>query len=451
MPVSSSRDSYLNDIDHVITLDTPYDGAEFTPLLNFLVKAAGVFIDVKNPLNVQELRHSSIVLNAINYKGTIGNVSAGGFPSGVTVDSIENYLSELPYGCQYIPLTCYGDGIVSSYSQAVRDNIDHAHLSSLSLQLKDIGNPVTNAQAESLAMTAQCLGRLPGSPMPKSSSSILLHFISCMGTFQPTRDRVYDSILPHLQSSLGPLPARAATTLAPTSLGASNATLHGTVQSRAHLGSAYFEWSTNPTFKDSQVTCSYPYCPVQANFAAQPFVYDLEGLTSSVTYYARLVFYDSSNNTYVHGNTISFTTLTPVRKTNPATAITASSASLNGVVDSLGDTGGVYFDWGTHPTLKEHSSTCLPVYCPVPDEQGPHSFSHAATGLASNTLYYYRIVFYDQSNDSYQPGPTLSFTTLNPVATTQAATLITGSSAALKRKHQPTERPGTCLFRVEQG
>ncbi len=151
------------------------------------------------------------------------------------------------------------------------------------------------------------------------------------------------------------------TTLLATNIGATSALLNGTVNPEGDNGGAYFEWSTDPTLTNPNVTCQYQYywgyCPVVANYSTQAFSYTITGLARNTRYYFRMVFYDGTRQTFTKGATLSFTTTLPVVTTLAATSITGSSALLNGTVNPEGDNGGAYFEWGTDQTLTTPNVT----------------------------------------------------------------------------------------------
>ena len=76
-------------------------------------------------------------------------------------------------------------------------------------------------------------------------------------------------------------------------------------------------------------------------------------------------------------------------KTNPATLVTASSATLNGTVNPQGLATTAWFQWGTDPALSGATST-TPVS--VGSGTSDVAISNALTGLVANTTYYFRVV-----------------------------------------------------------
>ena len=96
----------------------------------------------------------------------------------------------------------------------------------------------------------------------------------------------------------------------------------------------------------------------------------------------------------------------------PATAISASGATLNALVNSYGMAGSYSFAYGLSPTALTSATakTALPS-----DELGghvgiaPNPVSATLTGLAAKTAYYYQVVTITAAGTSV--GEVLSFTT----------------------------------------
>jgi hypothetical protein len=101
--------------------------------------------------------------------------------------------------------------------------------------------------------------------------------------------------------------------------------------------------------------------------------------------------------------------------TLPATAITGTSATLNGTVNGNGeDISAVYFDWG--PTLPYANIFVNATPPNVTAGQGQTAVSLNVGGLACGSTYHFRVTA-DDSNGRNAQGADMSFTTLGcPVA-----------------------------------
>lgn len=103
------------------------------------------------------------------------------------------------------------------------------------------------------------------------------------------------------------------------------------------------------------------------------------------------------------GSTIS----PPAVSTNPATAITITSAALNGQVNPNGAATTAYFEFGTDSTLANHSATSQQQ---IPAGTLSVPVNATLTGLSPNTTYYFRLVGIN-SGGTNKSSPIRSFTT----------------------------------------
>ncbi len=136
----------------------------------------------------------------------------------------------------------------------------------------------------------------------------------------------------------------------------------------------------------------------------------------------------------------------PALETGAPTAITASSATLNGTVDPDGsEVVDCHFDYGT--STKYGAS--------IPCESSPGSGTDPApvtsdlSGLAGGTTYHLRIVASNAAGTAVGPDMTLATTAGAPLAVTGAATQITASSATLHGSVNPNGGEVTgCRFEL---
>ncbi len=421
---------YGNNITHLLSLDSPYGGADqatLTEITEFALALYHILGGTGTPINVFELLPGSSVLNAINFYSGIGGVlPPKALPPTLTIDAMENYLGDLGYPCFDNPQnTCYSDDVVEKTSQSVRNNILPQKLTNkkLSSQLNDLPNPIMSYDPQVLALYpfGPCYPDLPDSPFPPSLYPDLLHWLACVGALtKTTQVHAHNSILPHLAGSpqAGGTPVSA--TLTATNPTASAAVLSGTVNPQGANGFAGFYYGTDPTLNTYNVVCpsnTIQNCPhLEANYATQSLASPATGLVSNSTYYFQMVFYDSDTGTYQYGVINSFKTKKPVVTTLAATNPTADAAMVNGTVNPQGANGFAGFYYGTDPTLNTYGVACSSnniENCPALTANfAPQSFSSALINLVSNTKYYYRMVFYDSDNGTYQYGAIRSFKTL---------------------------------------
>jgi Fibronectin type III domain/Trypsin-like peptidase domain len=169
------------------------------------------------------------------------------------------------------------------------------------------------------------------------------------------------------------------------------------------------------------------------------------GLNASTRYYYRVRAYNS-NGTSGNSNVVSVTTLTPtgppVVITNPATWIASFSATLNSTVDPHGLVTMVYFQYGT--TISYGHTT-------VNQNKTGNTYQNVAvnmSGLTANTVYHFRVVATNGAGTRF--GSDRIFVTLTttgpPVVTTNPATNVTSSSAALNGTVDPHGLSTTVYF-----
>ncbi len=176
-----------------------------------------------------------------------------------------------------------------------------------------------------------------------------------------------------------------------------------------------------------------------ANISAPAFV---NGLAANSTYYYRLV----AENSYgqVNGATLSFETndnppptgSSPTARTDAATLVTRTSATLSGRVNPDSSETSYWFEYGETTDLGSITSF---------QSAGAGSASVAesvsVSGLKPATKYYYRINAQNQFGTV--TGTRLSFTTSGPsaasapTADTTSATAVTRTSATLNGKVNP--------------
>ncbi len=235
-----------------------------------------------------------------------------------------------------------------------------------------------------------------------------------------------------------------------TNITPSSAYLSGTVNPQGDSGNVYFQYGTTPTTL-TNYGCNNGnsnYCVVVANSKAQPFNFTPTGLTGGTTYYFQIVFQDNDNGNLSYGAVMSFTTKTPVLTESKATNITPSSAYLSGTVNPQGDSGNVYFQYGTTPTTLTNygCNNGNSNYCVVVANSKAQPFNFTPTGLTGGTTYYFQIVFQDNDNGNLSYGAVMSFTTKTPLLTEKAATNVTASSAYVSGTVNPEGDDGYVYF-----
>ncbi len=197
----------------------------------------------------------------------------------------------------------------------------------------------------------------------------------------------------------------AVTTIAATSIGATGATLNGSVIPNGLATNAWFEYGTDPGL---QTYSSSPNQDAGNGLIAQSVSTTLSVLAPGATYYFRVCAENSGG--YSEGQVMSFTTASPgsppAVTTIAATSIGATGATLNGSVIPNGLATDAWFEWGTDPTLAGYSTTETQAVGSGTTSQTIHQ---ALTGLATGTIYYYRVAASNATGPAN--GSIASFTT----------------------------------------
>ncbi len=189
-------------------------------------------------------------------------------------------------------------------------------------------------------------------------------------------------IMRFMTGSPGSLPV--VTTLAATSVGATGATLNGSVIPNGLATDAWFEWGTDSTL------ASYSATEVQAvgsGTTSQAVHQALTGLTTGTLYYYRLAARNVSGTS--KGIVLSFLPgAAPTVTTLTVTGLGTTGATLNGSVNPNGLATGAWFEWGTSPDLVTFDTSPVQAL-----GAGTDSLPVMATlsGLSPGTTYYHRV------------------------------------------------------------
>ncbi|MEA3020307.1 MAG: hypothetical protein QOI47_1831 [Actinomycetota bacterium] len=234
-------------------------------------------------------------------------------------------------------------------------------------------------------------------------------------------------------SSLAP----AATTTPATDVSSYAATLNATVGAVGSSTTYYFEYGTSPSFGSTTATTT-----IEASSSTVSTPTYVSGLSASATYYFRIVATNADGTRY--GARLTFQTLSPyapLATTYAASAVTASSATLNGAVSANGTSTSTYFQYG--------ASTSFGSTTPVQDAGSGTStlgVSASVTGLSANTTYYVRLVATNAYGTSYGTAQTFYTGNLVPAATTSAASSVAPSSARLNGVVNPNATATSYYF-----
>ena len=217
-------------------------------------------------------------------------------------------------------------------------------------------------------------------------------------------------------------------TQAASAVGSTSATLNGTIDSfdpsSAFVNAYGFCWNTtgNPTISDSKTDKGF-------NSSTGLFSHSLSSLNTSTTYYVKAYATDASGNT-TYGTQVSFTTGSglSVLSTLAPSSITSTTATLNGTINSLGDTQITShgFCWNTtgSPTTSESKID-------LGSRLATGSISSNVSSLLPNTTYYIRSYATNSAGTSYGTDVILTTSSGLASASTQTTTAISSIAATL--------------------
>jgi hypothetical protein len=189
-------------------------------------------------------------------------------------------------------------------------------------------------------------------------------------------------------------------TLSATAVTATNATLNGTVNPNSSPTTAWFQWGTTTNYGNLT-----PATGMGSGTNALPLSAPLAGLTLGVTYHFRVAATNSYGTVYGSDQSFAMTTLPPPEVyTLSATAVSATTATLNGTVNPKGYPTGGWFQWGT--TTNYANATAATGMGSGTDTL---PLSGPLAGLTPRTIYHFRAAATNSLNPVY--GGDQSFTT----------------------------------------
>ncbi|HWX09271.1 MAG TPA: hypothetical protein VNY33_04775 [Gaiellaceae bacterium] len=228
--------------------------------------------------------------------------------------------------------------------------------------------------------------------------------------------------------------APTATTGPVSAVSTTTATVTGSVNPEGTATTWYVEYGTSTTYgtKTSAVSAG-------SGTTAQAVSASLTALKPATTYHYRFVA-KSTAGTGQGADGVLVTSSLPAAVTTSASAVTPTSATLNGTVDPSGRPTTWYFEYGT--------STSYGTKTPVKDAgsgSGSTAVSAAVTGLKTARTYHFRIVATNDAGTSRGADQTF-VTAAAPTVTTKAASSVTDSTATLNGSVNPNGQATTVYF-----
>ena len=227
-----------------------------------------------------------------------------------------------------------------------------------------------------------------------------------------------------------------------SSIATQSATFNGflTSMGSSNAVNAWFEYGTDTTFGNStpQQTLNMP-----GNFS-----YNISSLQPGLTYYYRAAAFSNGYKVYGQYSTFQTTSSSPVSlSTIPAGNISATAATLNAYVNSLGSVQSVQVTFNYGPTAQ-YGNVTAPTSVAYPG-----TVSIQITGLTPGADYYYRAVAQTPDNSKVYGSRNIFSTISNSSlsVSTSPASAITSSSAVLNGFLQDSGNSATVQAWFEYG
>jgi hypothetical protein len=228
--------------------------------------------------------------------------------------------------------------------------------------------------------------------------------------------------------------APTATTGPATAIGATTATVTGSVVPGGQATSWYVQYGTSTSYGSQTAKANAGSGAATVNITS-----NLSSLKPGSTYHYRVVASNSAGT--AHGSDAVFTTLTPPgATTGAATGIGTTTATLNGTVDPNSRDTTFYFEYGTSTSYGTKTAVKS-----AGSSASPQNESVGISRLAVGKTYHFRIVA--TSDAGTTTGADGTFTTSSaPVAVTADATAIAVTTATLRGQVTPNGLATTWWF-----
>jgi hypothetical protein len=213
-----------------------------------------------------------------------------------------------------------------------------------------------------------------------------------------------------------------AKTLEATNISSTGGTLNGNVYANNLTTTVTFEYGTTTSYGNSEIASQ---SPVTGNTITNVSA-DISGLEGGTTYHFRIKTENSLGVVYGRDMEL-FTIKVPTATTLAATNISASTATLNGIVNPNNLSTTITFEYGI---TTSYGSTATASQSPITGNTVT-DVSSDISELTIGTTYHFRVKTINSLGTSY--GDDMSFVTLGqaPTCSTQPATNISETGATL--------------------
>jgi phosphodiesterase/alkaline phosphatase D-like protein len=218
-----------------------------------------------------------------------------------------------------------------------------------------------------------------------------------------------------------PLPPTAVTNGA-TSVGTTTATLNGTVNANNSSSTVTFQYGLTTAYGTAVTATQSPVTGSVDTAVSRA----ITGLSNGITYHYRVVAVNAGGTSYGADQIFTTGIIAPTATTNAATAVSTTSATLNGTINANGTGTTVTFQYG-NTTNYDRTVSANPGTVTGSSNTAVNA---AISTLTPNTTYHYRVVGQNLGGTTY--GADMSFTTgSGPAVTTNAASPVGVNSATL--------------------
>jgi phosphodiesterase/alkaline phosphatase D-like protein len=216
------------------------------------------------------------------------------------------------------------------------------------------------------------------------------------------------------------------------------ATLNGTINANNASSTITFEYGADTTYGTTITASPSPVSGTDDTSVSAA----LTGLTPNSTYHFRVSAHNSGGTT--HGDDLSFTTAAaaPHATTSPASAVTGTSATLNGSVNAQNASANVAFEYGPD---NSYGTTVVADQSPVSGVSDT-AVSATLTGLIPNSTYHFALIADNLGGTTTGQDKSFSTLAIAPNTSTSAATSITGLGATLNATVNPQNASSTVSF-----
>ena len=225
---------------------------------------------------------------------------------------------------------------------------------------------------------------------------------------------IYERVLSksEIQQLYGSTKLPTVTTAEVSAVTSDSATLNGTVNPNYSTTTVVFEWGTDDNYGNEITATQSPL----TGTTDQAVSADISGLASGTTYHFRVKADNSAGTTY--GSDQTFTTVSappvtaPTATTGAASAVTSTSATLNGIVNPNGSVTTYYFEYGT--TTDYGTTTSSKSAGSGSSDVGANT---SITGLSPETTCHYRVVAVNSAGTSLGADESFVTSSLTPTLT----------------------------------